>query len=59
MYVITTMTTVITGTYLIGKKLGFGEKMTLMMAGGNAVCGNFWIIAIAPSIQADDEKKVK
>lgn len=56
-YVILMMTTVIIGTYLIGKKLGFGEKMTLMMAGGNAVCGTSAIGAIAPSIQADDEEK--
>lgn len=56
-YVILMMTTVIIGTYLIGRKLGFGEKMVLMMAGGNAVCGTSAIGAIAPSIQADDEEK--
>lgn len=56
-YVVLMMTTVIIGTYFIGRKLGFGEKMVLMMAGGNAVCGTSAIGAIAPSIQADDEEK--
>jgi uncharacterized membrane protein YadS len=28
------MTTVIIGAYWIGRKLGFNEKMALMMAGG-------------------------
>lgn len=51
------MTIVITSAYLLGRKLGFGEKMSLMMAGGNAVCGSSAIGAIAPAIDADDEEK--
>ena len=37
--------------------MGFNQKMSLMMAGGNAVCGSSAIAAIAPAIDADDEEK--
>lgn len=56
-YIIMMMTTVIISAYTIGRKLGFSEKMSLMMAGGNAVCGSSAIGAIAPAIDADDEEK--
>lgn len=56
-YIVLIMTTVISGAYLIGRKLGFNEKMALMMAGGNAVCGSSAIGAIAPTIEADDGEK--
>ncbi|MGG5317996.1 YeiH family protein [Enterococcus sp. AZ072] len=56
-YVLLMMTITIIGAYLIGKKLGFSEKMGLMMAGGNAVCGSSAIGAIAPAIGAKDEEK--
>ncbi|MFD1484571.1 YeiH family protein [Lacticaseibacillus baoqingensis] len=57
LYVWLMMTIVICGAYYIGRKLGFGEKMSLMFAGGNAVCGSSAIGAIAPAIDADDEEK--
>ncbi|WP_125590237.1 YeiH family protein [Companilactobacillus jidongensis] len=56
-YILMMMTTVIISAYAIGRKLGFGERMSLMMAGGNAVCGSSAIGAIAPAIDADDEEK--
>lgn len=56
-YVLCMMTIVISGTYWVGTKIGFGQKMTLMMAGGNAVCGSSAIGAIAPAIKADDQEK--
>lgn len=56
-YIMAMMTVVITSTLLIGKALGFSDKMSMMMAGGNAVCGSSAIGAIAPSIGADDEEK--
>lgn len=56
-FVLLIMTTVITGAYWIGRKLGFNEKMAMMMAGGNAVCGSSAIGAIAPAIEANDEEK--
>lgn len=56
-FVLTMMTIVILSAYAIGRKLGFGEKMSLMFAGGNAVCGSSAIGAIAPAIDADDSEK--
>lgn len=56
-FILLIMTTVIIGVYWIGRKLGFNEKMALMMAGGNAVCGSSAIGAIAPAIEANDEEK--
>ncbi len=56
-YVLLMMTTVILAAYGIGRKLGLSEKMSLMMAGGNAVCGSSAIGAIAPAIDADDGDK--
>lgn len=57
LFILLIMTTVIIGAYWIGRKLGFNEKMAMMMAGGNAVCGSSAIGAIAPSIEANDEEK--
>ena len=56
-FILLIMTTVIIGAYWIGRKLGCNEKMALMMAGGNAVCGSSAIGAIAPAIEANDEEK--
>lgn len=57
LYILCLMTLTILGAYLLGRKLGFNEKIALMMAGGNAVCGSSAIGAIAPAIQAEDEEK--
>jgi uncharacterized integral membrane protein (TIGR00698 family) len=57
LFILLLMSLVITAAYLIGKKMGFNQKMSLMMAGGNAVCGSSAIAAIAPAIDADDEEK--
>ena len=56
-YIIAMMATVISATILIGKRLGFSDNMSTMMAGGNAVCGSSAIGAIAPSIGAKDDEK--
>ncbi|WP_316483949.1 putative sulfate exporter family transporter, partial [Enterococcus faecium] len=39
------------------KKLQFSDTSSLMMAGGNAVCGSSAIASIAPSIHAKEEEK--
>lgn len=57
LYILLMMSLVIFSTYQLGKRLGFNQKMSLMMAGGNAVCGSSAIGAIAPAIQANDEEK--
>ncbi|GKQ42391.1 membrane protein [Companilactobacillus sp. RD055328] len=56
-YIVLMMVTIILSAYAIGRKLGFGEKMSLMFAGGNAVCGTSAIGAIAPAIDAKDDEK--
>lgn len=42
---------------LIGKKLGFSENFSLLMASGNAVCGSSAIASTAPVIGASDSEK--
>ncbi|MBO1305978.1 YeiH family putative sulfate export transporter [Enterococcus sp. 669A] len=57
LFVVLQMSVTIVCAYGIGRKLGFGEKLGLLMAGGNAVCGSSAIGAIAPAIGAKDEEK--
>ncbi|WP_027296893.1 YeiH family protein [Robinsoniella sp. KNHs210] len=51
------MSLTITGTYLIGKRLGFRKKFCLLMCAGNAVCGSSAIGTISPVIDADAKDK--
>ena len=41
--------------YLIGRALGLNGRMALLIACGNAICGNSAIAAVAPVIDADGE----
>ncbi len=51
-FVLLQMSVTIIGAYLIGKKLQFSDTSSLMMAGGNAVCGSSAIASIAlPSMR--------
>ncbi|MBS7576427.1 MULTISPECIES: putative sulfate exporter family transporter [unclassified Enterococcus] len=56
-YIIMMMLLIIIITIWIGQRLGFSKSFSLLIAGGNAVCGSSAIGAIAPAIQADDESK--
>lgn len=56
-FIFVMMTIVIIGTLYLGGAFNFNKKMSMMMAGGNAVCGSSAIGAIAPAIQADDQEK--
>ncbi|MCW2416153.1 MULTISPECIES: YeiH family protein [unclassified Sphingobium] len=42
-------------SFAIGRMLGLPTKMAVLVAGGNAICGNSAIAAIAPAIEADCE----
>lgn len=42
----------------IGKKLGFSQNFSLLMASGNAVCGSSAIGATAPVVGASSDEKV-
>ena len=57
-FILIQMSLTIIFAYLIGKT-GFSDNMSLLMAGGNAVCGSSAIASIAPAIQADEEEKAK
>lgn len=41
--------------FLIGRALGLNPKLALLVASGNAICGNSAIAAVAPVIEADGE----
>lgn len=56
-FVLLQMAVTIVAAIIIGKALKFSEGMTLLMAGGNAVCGSSAIAAITPAIEADDADK--
>lgn len=57
LFILLQMALTIFGAYLLGKKLKFSDASSLMMAGGNAVCGSSAIASIAPSIHAKEEEK--
>lgn len=56
-FIIIQMAITITAAIFIGKRLGFSENFTLLMASGNAVCGSSAIASTAPVIGADDKDK--
>lgn len=57
LFIVLQMAVTIVGVIFLGRKLHFSEGMTLLMAGGNAVCGSSAIAAITPVIEADDKDK--
>lgn len=56
-YIILQMTITIVAAIFIGKKLGFQQNFTYLMASGNAVCGSSAIGATAPVINASEDEK--
>ncbi|MBP2966955.1 putative sulfate exporter family transporter, partial [Acinetobacter baumannii] len=56
-FIISQMLGTIIFTYYIGYKMGFSKKISLLMAGGNAVCGSSAIGAISPEIEASEDEK--
>ena len=45
----------ISGSFLIGRALGLPNKLAILVACGNGICGNSAIAAVAPVIHADRE----
>ena len=43
------------GSYGLGRALGLGRPLAVLIACGNAICGNSAIAAVAPAIEADGE----
>jgi uncharacterized integral membrane protein (TIGR00698 family) len=46
----------IPASYGIGRLLGLPHRLALLVAGGNSICGNSAIAALAPAISADGEE---
>ncbi len=42
-------------SYTIGRLIGLSQRMAILIACGNAICGNSAIAAVAPVIQADSD----
>ncbi|MBO0468741.1 putative sulfate exporter family transporter [Enterococcus plantarum] len=57
LFVLLQMSITIVASYLLGKKMQFSDNMSLLMAGGNAVCGSSAIASITPAIHAKEEEK--
>ncbi|MGL4737796.1 MAG: YeiH family protein [Cellulosilyticaceae bacterium] len=57
LFIILQMTVTIVFALWIGKRLGFGQNFSMLMAAGNAVCGSSAIAATAPAIHADETDK--
>jgi uncharacterized integral membrane protein (TIGR00698 family) len=43
------------GGFWIGRLLGLNRRLAMLIAAGNAICGNSAIAAVAPIIRADEE----
>lgn len=56
-FVLSQMTVTILSAYFIGLRMNFSQNISLLMAGGNAVCGSSAIASIAPTIHAKEEEK--
>ena len=50
-----TVAAALASSYLIGRALGLPQRMAILVACGNSICGNSAIAAVAPVIGADGE----
>ena len=46
----------LTAAFLLCRMLGLGPRLAMLIAAGNAICGNSAIAAVAPIIGADEEE---
>lgn len=53
--IVATVICAIAASFLLGRALGLPGKMALLVACGNAICGNSAIAAVAPVIRADSD----
>ena len=53
--IVATVVCAIGGSFMLGRLLGLPGKMALLVACGNAICGNSAIAAVAPVIRADSD----
>lgn len=53
--IVVTVSGAIAGSYVLGRAMGLSSRMAMLVACGNAICGNSAIAAIAPVIRAESE----
>lgn len=58
LFIVAQMILTIGITYMIGIKLGFNKRYSLLMSSGNAVCGSSAVGATAPVLEAEESDKV-
>ena len=51
------MTGTIAAAYLIGRRMKFSRKFSLLISAGNAVCGSSAIATVSPVLKADAKEK--
>lgn len=56
-FILCQMSATIFLAYIIGRKLGFGRRFSLLMGAGNAVCGSSAIATVSPIVDADSKEK--
>ena len=56
-FIVCQMALTVCAAYLIGRKMGFGKKFSLLMGAGNAVCGSSAIATVSPVVKADSKDK--
>lgn len=57
LFIILQMILTITATYMIGRRLKFTKKFSLLMGTGNAVCGSSAIAAVAPVVDSEPKDR--
>lgn len=57
LFILCQMALTIAFAYLIGRRLGFSRKFSLLMCAGNAVCGSSAIGSVAPVVGAGSKDK--
>ncbi|MGL4106984.1 YeiH family protein [Clostridium sp. LP20] len=57
LFIVLQMSLTIIATYIIGRKLKFNKKFSLLMCAGNSVCGSSAVGAVAPVVHADSKDK--
>lgn len=56
--IVLSMTVAITAAYYLGRSLGLGHRVAMLIGAGTGICGNSAIVAVAPLIEAEDEDLV-
>ncbi|WP_423363478.1 YeiH family protein [Mycoplasma sp. P36-A1] len=56
-YILLQVVITLTVGFIVGKKLGFSKKFSILMGAGNAICGSNAVAAVSGAIDAKEEEK--